>query len=155
MCCWSALSMLPYPLMHSFLYIVILEYEAEYGKFNKQSNWSNVHLFIYPVGMHLCLFRCVSSQPVCGGVSLLLSCSMVVSSLAWFSAISCSSLTSAPVFWTPSGTYNAMPFSFSTKIQDVSAVQKCPQSTVLEKKWPSVNVEMVLQLSEPLYSTHS
>lgn len=42
-------------------------------------------------------------QPVCGGLSP--AASVVASMLVWFSAISCSSLTSAPVFWTPSGTY--------------------------------------------------
>lgn len=68
---------------------------------------------------------CVSSQPVCGGLSLLLSCSVIASRLVWFSAISCSSLTSAPVFWTPSGTYNTS--TQRNAIQSIHGVPSCYQ----------------------------
>lgn len=51
----------------------------------------------------------VSLSPVCGELSLLLSCSVDATRLDWFSAISRSSLTSAPLFWTPSGTCSTAP----------------------------------------------
>lgn len=65
--------------------------------FNGQHQQTNISACLLCVCIH------VSSQPVCGGLSS--SCSVVTSRLVWFSAISCSSLTSAPVFWAPSGTY--------------------------------------------------
>lgn len=57
---------------------------------------------------------CVS-PPVCGGRSFLPARSALASRLAWFSAISCSSRTSAPAFGALSGTckHRTMPFSLN------------------------------------------
>lgn len=67
-------------------------------------------------------------QPVCGGLSP--AASVVASMFVWFSAISCSSLTSAPVFWTPSGTYR--------RWKTVIGTSKSKQRKQVLHRWSSV-----------------